>query len=737
MTEPSSIDAWRVLQALGSYQGGGPEIVQAKLVDQEAISEGKRVGLLALFDQNGNPLSFGSPEELNFVGAEDTVFLSGKVTGETYPRVNVKGNRIHIGAGNRAPFHGSHTVGTVGYGSDAQFYLEGLANVSTLFHIQSARPGSVASNLPSIVGTPTFPMTLGSVTVSDASEIPATDSGPNLLGNGFLQTPGFSDSFTRANSATTMGSPWAPISTNVWGINGNQAYNVSGDGVSNKVLYDTGADRNRMTVYMTAASSAEMHTHGVVFNYVDENNHCYIQYSHTYLTWSVYKKVAGVATFLFNSGSLSPYNQKLQAEYKGGIVYVTFGEDGVAQTSFQSLPVGQKCGFFAPAAGGVTSVRWDDFSIVTEHVATWTGKTGNTLTGFTCTTATGTADSTWAVRYADGTRRVLFRVSDSFGAPIKYIFDYGGEHTTDNITMGGGLSAQVGMAFLSTAGRRDASLILYGDAPVSGSGNDSNAGLFLGRIGAYQAALGGRLVIRPSDRTDTSGNVTAGVATDPDLCIGNVDTGLYLATAAPDTIGFSVDGVGAVTLASGALNPVASNTVSLGTSSFRWKEVNTQGNIAIHNSFGNSINMALISANPVGATLGYAGSVRFDYTNGDMWMKVVGANTNTGWYSPTCITFNRQSASYTLVLIDRTRLVEMNNASANNLTIPLNSTVAFPIGSIIQCAQYGAGLTTIVPTGGVTLRSRGGRLKSAGQYARWTLEKVGTDEWYVSGDVVV
>jgi hypothetical protein len=99
------------------------------------------------------------------------------------------------------------------------------------------------------------------------------------------------------------------------------------------------------------------------------------------------------------------------------------------------------------------------------------------------------------------------------------------------------------------------------------------------------------------------------------------------------------------------------------------------------------------------------------------------------------IVFNRQTASYTLVLSDRSDMVEMNVASANNLTVPTNATVPFPIGTSIAVSQYGAGATTIVPAGGVTLRSRGADLTLAGQYAVVTLIKVGTDEWYVTGDL--
>jgi hypothetical protein len=96
---------------------------------------------------------------------------------------------------------------------------------------------------------------------------------------------------------------------------------------------------------------------------------------------------------------------------------------------------------------------------------------------------------------------------------------------------------------------------------------------------------------------------------------------------------------------------------------------------------------------------------------------------------------NRQTASYTLVLSDADKLVEMNVGSANNLTIPLNSSVAFPTGTQILLAQYGAGQTTIVATSGVTVRSNGAKLKLNVQYSGATLIKIGTDEWYLFGDI--
>jgi hypothetical protein len=99
------------------------------------------------------------------------------------------------------------------------------------------------------------------------------------------------------------------------------------------------------------------------------------------------------------------------------------------------------------------------------------------------------------------------------------------------------------------------------------------------------------------------------------------------------------------------------------------------------------------------------------------------------------IVTNRQTASYTLVLGDADKLVEINNASANNLTIPLNSSVAFATGTQILLAQYGAGQTTIVATSGVTVRSNGAKLKLNAQYSGATLIKIDTNEWYLFGDI--
>jgi hypothetical protein len=91
--------------------------------------------------------------------------------------------------------------------------------------------------------------------------------------------------------------------------------------------------------------------------------------------------------------------------------------------------------------------------------------------------------------------------------------------------------------------------------------------------------------------------------------------------------------------------------------------------------------------------------------------------------------------TYTLALSDKGCLVTLSNASAITLTIPPNSSVAFPVKSKIDSAAYGAGQVTIAPGAGVTLRAAGGALKSRVQYTAWTMVKIATDEWLVFGDL--
>jgi hypothetical protein len=101
------------------------------------------------------------------------------------------------------------------------------------------------------------------------------------------------------------------------------------------------------------------------------------------------------------------------------------------------------------------------------------------------------------------------------------------------------------------------------------------------------------------------------------------------------------------------------------------------------------------------------------------------------------LNINEKTSSYTLVLSDKDKLIEMNSSSGNTLTVPLNSSQAFPVGSQINILQTGTGQTTIAPVdGGVTINATPG-LKLRARWSSATLIKRAENVWVLVGDLVL
>jgi hypothetical protein len=109
--------------------------------------------------------------------------------------------------------------------------------------------------------------------------------------------------------------------------------------------------------------------------------------------------------------------------------------------------------------------------------------------------------------------------------------------------------------------------------------------------------------------------------------------------------------------------------------------------------------------------------------------------TNASAY-PT-VSFNAQTGTtYTFALTDANNVVvSLTNASAITLTVPPNSSVAFPTGAILQFYQGGAGQVTVAAGSGVTIIYTPG-LKLRAQNSFATLIQTATaNTWLLSGDV--
>ena len=95
----------------------------------------------------------------------------------------------------------------------------------------------------------------------------------------------------------------------------------------------------------------------------------------------------------------------------------------------------------------------------------------------------------------------------------------------------------------------------------------------------------------------------------------------------------------------------------------------------------------------------------------------------------------QKTDSYTLsALTERDSLFEVAKATATTITIPLNSAVAFPVGTSIDILQTSTGQVTIAGDAGVTVNATPG-LKLRTQWSSATLFKRATNTWVVFGDL--
>jgi hypothetical protein len=94
--------------------------------------------------------------------------------------------------------------------------------------------------------------------------------------------------------------------------------------------------------------------------------------------------------------------------------------------------------------------------------------------------------------------------------------------------------------------------------------------------------------------------------------------------------------------------------------------------------------------------------------------------------------------SYTTVLADNGKMTTLSNGASIAVTIPPNSSVAYPVGAQINMAQLGLGQVTVSGGVGVTVVSTGATAsapKARTQYSTLTAVQTSTDNWLVIGDI--
>jgi len=171
---------------------------------------------------------------------------------------------------------------------------------------------------------------------------------------------------------------------------------------------------------------------------------------------------------------------------------------------------------------------------------------------------------------------------------------------------------------------------------------------------------------------------------------------------------------------------VQTNTVgTVGTDNIEFSQFAGSGTVTAGTNISVSGNQVSVISNPTFSGLVTASASGVAFSDG--------TQTKEGVPSRTPII--QKTDSYTLSsLTERDSLIEMGKATAQTVTVPLNSTVAYPVGTSVNILQTGAGQVTVAGAGGVTINGTPG-LKLRAQWSSATLLKRATDTWVLFGDL--
>jgi len=88
-----------------------------------------------------------------------------------------------------------------------------------------------------------------------------------------------------------------------------------------------------------------------------------------------------------------------------------------------------------------------------------------------------------------------------------------------------------------------------------------------------------------------------------------------------------------------------------------------------------------------------------------------------------------------LVVADNLTFFVMSNVATQTVTIPENTSEAFPISAEMVFLREDTGIVTFAVSGAAVLQSRDALVTINAQYSAVTLKKIDTDEWRLFGDL--
>jgi hypothetical protein len=136
-----------------------------------------------------------------------------------------------------------------------------------------------------------------------------------------------------------------------------------------------------------------------------------------------------------------------------------------------------------------------------------------------------------------------------------------------------------------------------------------------------------------------------------------------------------------------------------------------------------------------GASSQSANLLEFQNSSSTVLSAINSAGAFVGAVTPPDLAVNEKTSGYTVALADKNNLISVNSSSNLQITVPANSTTAFPAGSQINIFRRGTGTVQIVGAGTAVIVGTPGFYLRA-RYSSATLIKLdGADNWALVGDL--
>lgn len=258
----------------------------------------------------------------------------------------------------------------------------------------------------------------------------------------------------------------------------------------------------------------------------------------------------------------------------------------------------------------------------------------------------------------------------------------------------------------------------------------------------YQA---GKVTTLTNPMTDVATSFTIADATNwPDGSTGNFWVTIDPNTASEERVLCSSRSSTTVTVASGGRGKDGTIAIAHANAAVVWPSWSAQdadeanAHVSATGSTGSIIVHGLAVGSNVVGTTDTQTLTNKTISGGTITGATIDYNSNTISNLPAAnldLTLNNQTGTaYTLALTDKNKLVTLDNASTGAVTIPLNSSVAFPTGAQVHMVQKGTGQFSVTGASGVTVNATPG-LNFRAQWSAATAVKIATDTWILLGDL--